>query len=148
MKGLSVMYKRMLFIFIIINFLISFNIFGMTSEDEINNSLNKITSYWNKGDLQAAMSFYLNSPDTEYISSHRVVGYKNILNNYITRFPNKNMMGHLEFNKVHILALSPSYALVSGRWILNREKKEKMGYFTLLFVNTKLGWKIKVDHSA
>jgi ketosteroid isomerase-like protein len=57
-------------------------------------------------------------------------------------------MGVLTFLEVEVAMVSKDAALVFGRWHLQRFSEEPQGRFTLLFKNTKDGWKIVYDHTS
>ena len=58
-------------------------------------------------------------------------------------------MGKLDFVIKDIKMISPSYALVTGKWRLVRnEKPDARAVFSLLFEKDNADWKIIVDHTS
>jgi ketosteroid isomerase-like protein len=112
-------------------------------------TMQAMTMAWNKGDLNAFVSYYKNSNTSTYVSSTIIVGYKNIAERYRTHYPDRHAMGKLSVSNLRIQLLSPVYAMVIGNWLLRRTGKHEIGgVFTLLWENTGKGWKIVVDHTS
>lgn len=133
--------------------LFSFNFAFAASQDDANkqlqNTLVQMKEAWNKGDIDAVMSAYKNSDSTLYLSSQVIHGYQNIKKRYLTNYPTRQDMGTVSFGNIDIKLLSPRYAMVIGQWHLTRPAKNDIGgVFSLLYENTKEGWKIIVDHSS
>jgi beta-aspartyl-peptidase (threonine type) len=103
---------------------------------------------WNRGDLESYMDGYQRSPDIVFVSGDRVTrGWKTVLDRYRRSYDTREKMGVLTFSDVEITMLSKDAAIVLGRWQL-RAKGESRGRFTLLFRNTKAGWRIVHDHTS
>jgi ketosteroid isomerase-like protein len=103
---------------------------------------------WNRGDLESYMDGYQRSPDIVFVSADRVTrGWKTVLDRYRRSYDTREKMGVLTFSDVEITMLSKDAAIVLGRWQL-RAKGEPRGRFTLLFRNTKAGWRIVHDHTS
>ncbi len=107
---------------------------------------------WNRGDVRGFMASYDESPETLFIGKAGVTrGHKQVLENYIKRYPNKDAMGTTTFSNLKVKLLGPEYAWVLGNWNLKRDAKaggEIGGVFTLLFHKTPKGWKIIADHTS
>jgi beta-aspartyl-peptidase (threonine type) len=104
---------------------------------------------WNRGDLEGYMDGYQRSPDIVFISGDRVTrGWKTVLDRYKRSYDTREKMGVLTFSDVEITMLGKDAAIVLGRWQLKRSKDEPRGRFTLLFRNTRAGWRIVHDHTS
>lgn len=100
---------------------------------------------WNKGDLEAYLSFYKNAPETEAILNGPVHGFEAIRNAMRQSFPNREAMGSLEQSSVEVRELGPNFALALGHYKLVRSRKnggEAEGNFTEVFEKTEDGWKL------
>ena len=106
---------------------------------------------WNKGDLDAYLSYYKNAPDTQAVLATLVRGLDNIRAAYRLNFPNKESMGEIDDSDVGVRALGDNFALATGRYHLTRSKKAggaAEGTFTELFEKTSAGWQIIFSEST
>ncbi len=100
---------------------------------------------WNNGDLDSYLSRFKDAKDTEAVLNGPVRGIANIRSAYHTSFPNKDAMGQLEQSEVEVRELGPTFALATGRYRLQRSKKnggEAQGAFTEILEKTADGWKL------
>lgn len=106
---------------------------------------------WNRGDIEAFAQSYKDSPDTLFITSSVNRGYEGLLESYRRSYPNKEAMGTLSFSELEVRPLDERFAVVVGRFRLERSKKDggnATGIFSLVFEKTDKGWKIIVDHTT
>jgi ketosteroid isomerase-like protein len=106
---------------------------------------------WNKGDLAAFASGYKDSPDTLFITHQVFRGFAGLLDEYKRDYPNKAAMGTLAYSDLEVHPLDENFAVVIGKYHLERGKKDGgnvEGLFSLVFENTDNGWKIVVDHTT
>lgn len=106
---------------------------------------------WNKGDLDAYLSHYKNSPDTQAVLATLVRGFDNIRNAYHVNFPNKDAMGSIEDSEVEVKELDDHFAIATGKYHLNRSKKAGGavdGTFMEVFEKTASGWQIVYSAST
>jgi ketosteroid isomerase-like protein len=104
---------------------------------------------WNRGDVRAFMDGYWNSPDVTFSGSSGVTrGWQAVLSRYQQRYATKEAMGQLDFSELEIRTLSPSSAMVLGRWHLTLASGDVAGVFTLVFQHFPSGWKIIHDHTS
>ena len=106
---------------------------------------------WNKGDLAAFASGYKDSPDTLFITHQVFRGFAGLLDEYKHDYPNKAAMGTLAYSDLEVHPLDENFAVVIGKYHLERSKKDGgnvEGLFSLVFENTDNGWKIVVDHTT
>jgi ketosteroid isomerase-like protein len=106
---------------------------------------------WNKGDLAGYVSGFKDSPDTLFITHQIFRGFAGLLDEYKRDYPNRAAMGTLSFSDLEVHPLDENFAVVTGRYRLERGKKEggnAEGLFSLVFENTDNGWKIVVDHTT
>jgi ketosteroid isomerase-like protein len=106
---------------------------------------------WNKGDLAAFASGYKDSPDTLFITHQVFRGFAGLLDEYKHDYPNKVAMGTLAYSDLEVHPLDENFAVVIGKYHLERGKKDGgnvEGLFSLVFENTDNGWKIVVDHTT
>lgn len=106
---------------------------------------------WNKGDLPAFIQGYKNSPDTLFVTHQVFRGVDGMLDEYRHNYPTKAIMGTLAFSELEVHPLDEKFAVVIGKYHLDRGKKEggpASGIFSLIFEKTDQGWKIIVDHTS
>jgi hypothetical protein len=122
--------------------------------DEIETLLADQVEAWNRGDVEAFMTGYWNSPDLRFASGDSVQqGWRQTLERYRQRYPDREAMGALSFEEIHIQMLSRDWALAFGRWRLERDNDRPGGLFTLLLqyredlLDTP-GWRIVHDHTS
>lgn len=105
---------------------------------------------WNKGDLEAFMSGYWNSPNLTFFSStSEANGWQAALDRYRKTYQSEgNEMGVLDFSNLKFEVLGPDAAFVRGHWHLKLTKGDQSGHFTLIFKRFPDGWKIIHDHTS
>jgi ketosteroid isomerase-like protein len=106
---------------------------------------------WNKGDLQAFIQGYKNSPDTLFVTHQVFRGVDGMLDEYRHNYPSRAAMGTLGFSELEVHPLDEKFAVVIGKYHLDRGKKDggnADGIFSLVFEKTDQGWKIIVDHTT
>lgn len=103
---------------------------------------------WNRGDLDAFMAAYWNSPELTFSSGGETTrGWDETLARYRRRYPDRETMGKLTFSKLETQMLGTDAAFTLGRWHLER-KVDAQGNFTLVWRKTENGWRIVHDHSS
>lgn len=111
--------------------------------------LNAQRDAWNKGDIEGYMDGYDRSDSTVFVSGDSVThGWKTVLERYKKGYDTREKMGELTFSDLEINFLNKDTAVVIGRWLLKRANDEPHGRFTLIFKNTKAGWRIIHDHTS
>jgi ketosteroid isomerase-like protein len=106
---------------------------------------------WNRGDMEAFMSGYWNSPDLTFFSgAHESDGWQAALDRYKKSYQGAgHEMGKLEFANLRIEMLGSEAAFVRGEFHLTMsDGKTPHGLFTLIVRKFPEGWKIVHDHSA
>ncbi len=106
---------------------------------------------WNRGDLAGFASGYKDAADILFIGSHVSRGHDELLNDYRKNYPNRDAMGTLGFSELEVRPLDEKFAVVVGKYHLDRGKKaggNADGIFSLVFEKTDAGWKIVVDHTT
>ena len=106
---------------------------------------------WNRGDIEAFSESYKNSPDTLFITNTVNRGFAGMVEAYKRDYPNKAVMGTLGFAELEVHPLDERFAVVIGKYHLERGKKEggnADGIFSLVLEKTDKGWKIIVDHTT
>ena len=106
---------------------------------------------WNKGDLDAFLVGYWNSPKVVFQSGgQRYDGWAAMRDRYRRRYQAEGRaMGRLEFSGLDIEPLGPETFLARGRWRLTMPDGTKPGgLFTLIFRKFPEGWKIVHDHTS
>jgi uncharacterized protein (TIGR02246 family) len=106
---------------------------------------------WNKGDLAGFASSFKDSADTLFITHQVFRGFAGLLDEYKHDYPNKNAMGNLSYSDLEVHPLDENFAVVIGKYHLERGKKDGgnvEGLFSLVFENTDNGWKIVIDHTT
>lgn len=106
---------------------------------------------WNKGDIDAFMKGYWNSPELTFYSGGNVTsGWDATLQRYRSRYEGEgHEMGKLDFSELEIHVLARDAAWVGGRWHLKMsDGKDLGGLFTLAFRKLPEGWRIVHDHTS
>ncbi|HEY3012107.1 MAG TPA: SgcJ/EcaC family oxidoreductase [Gemmatimonadales bacterium] len=128
----------------------------MTSSDpaglraEIAAQLERAASDWNRGDLDGFLSDYAPESTTTFVDGRRARhGFAFIRENYAPRFAPNAQRDSLHFEELEARRLSPTLALVTARFILQRSgRTTASGPFTLVMEQRPQGWKIIHDHSS
>jgi len=118
---------------------------------EIRAVLNAQVAAWNGGNLEVFMEGYWRSAELTFFSGDRKFsGWQAMLERYRKTYQGEGQaMGMLEFSELDIDLLSPSSALVRGRWKLTMPGgNQPGGLYTLIFRRFKNGWKIVHDHTS
>jgi uncharacterized protein (TIGR02246 family) len=111
--------------------------------------LNAQESAWNRGDVDAFLVGYWQSPELTFSGSSGVArGWDGVLARYKKNYPDKAAMGQLDFSELEFRFLGPDAALVLGRWHLKRENDDLGGVFSLVWQRFPDGWKIIHDHTS
>lgn len=119
--------------------------------EEIRQVIVKQQDAWNRGDLEAFMAGYRNSPELTFFSGARESkGWQAALDRYKKSYQGAgHEMGKLEFANLRIEMLGPEAAFVRGEFHLTMsDGKTPHGLFTLIFRRFPEGWKIVHDQSA
>jgi ketosteroid isomerase-like protein len=118
-------------------------------ETAIRGVLDEQVRAWNEGDIQKFLVGYARSESLRFASGGEVHrGWDALLQRYNRTYPDQAAMGRLTFSELDVTVLAKDAGLVFGKWQLDRENDVPYGYFTLLFSNTKDGWKIVHDHTS
>jgi ketosteroid isomerase-like protein len=115
-------------------------------EAEIRAVLDRQQADWNRGDIDAFVTGYENSPETTFSGKSFTRGYQKVLDNYKQRYPTREAMDSLEFSNIETRMIGATGALVTGRFTL--KGRGLSGNFTLVFRKTTAGWKIIHDHTS
>ena len=103
-------------------------------------------SAWDAGDIPGFMEGY--SDTICFISSRgRTCGRGAVTANYLKSYPDRSVMGDLEFKVHEVLPSGRSNAWVTGEWTLYREADTVQGGFSLFWAKEVVGWRIVRDHT-
>ena len=119
--------------------------------EEIRSVIAKQQEAWNRGDLEAFMAGYWNSPELTFFSGgHESKGWQAALDRYKKSYQSAgHEMGKLEFANLQIEMLGSDAAFVRGEFHLTMsDGKTPHGLFTLIFRKFPDGWKIVHDHTS
>ncbi|MBV9760910.1 MAG: SgcJ/EcaC family oxidoreductase [Acidobacteriaceae bacterium] len=136
---------------ILILLLAAASAFAGSSDQAIRGVLADQTRAWNRGDIDAFMSGYENSPRTVFMGKTVQRGYEAVRSRYHERYPTPEKMGQLTFSNLSIELLGADYASVTGEFQLARGAAaggNASGVFSLLFRRTSERWKIILDHTS
>jgi beta-aspartyl-peptidase (threonine type) len=107
------------------------------------------TADWNRGDIDAFMKGYWNSPAITFAGVSGVSrGWQTVLDHYHKNYPDRAAMGHLDFSEIEITPLGNDAALILGRWHLTRDAGPVGGIFSLVARRFPEGWRIIHDHTS
>src|SRR5579864_4200667 len=133
----------------LLSLLLAVPLLAATSQQQIQKVLDDQVAAWNRGDIRAFMEGYDKS--ATFVSTSITKGHDQVLANYVKRYPSREKMGALKFTGLDIRLLGADYAVVIGRFHLDRAAQaggESSGIFTLLFHQTSEGWRIILDHTS
>jgi len=115
----------------------------------INGVLRSQQVAWNRGDVDAFLVGYWQSPELTFSGTSGVSrGWDGVLARYKKSYPDRAAMGQLDFSGLEFRFLGPDAALVLGKWHLKRDKGDIGGVFTLVWQRFPNGWKIIHDHTS
>jgi uncharacterized protein (TIGR02246 family) len=120
-------------------------------EAAIRHLLDQQTTDWNRGDVDAFMKGYEDSPDTTFVGQTVQYGYATIRDRYRKLYTTPAAMGKLTFSHLAIRVLDANYATATGNFHLERTTAgggNADGIFSLLLKKETPGWKIILDHSS
>lgn len=105
---------------------------------------------WNSGDLAGFLSDYAAESTTTFVDGRRSQsGFDFIRRNYTPWFAPGARRDSLRFEEVKARRLSPTLALVTARYILERsDTTTSSGPFTLVMERRSGGWRILHDHTS
>lgn len=104
---------------------------------------------WNRGDVDAFLVGYWQSPELTFSGSSGIArGWDGVIARYKKNYPDRAAMGQLDFSELEFRFLEPDAALVLGKWHLKRETGDIGGVFTLVWQRFPEGWKIIHDHTS
>jgi ketosteroid isomerase-like protein len=115
----------------------------------INAVLQAQQAAWNRGDVDAFLVGYWQSPELTFSGSNGVSrGWDRVLARYKKNYPDRAAMGELDFSDLEFRFLGSGAALVLGKWHLKRDVGDIGGVFTLVWQKLPEGWKIIHDHTS
>ena len=104
---------------------------------------------WNKGAIDAFMEGYLKSGELIFSgASGPIYGWEATRERYKRVYSDREKMGKLKFDILHMLALSPTVIQMQGKFYLTRTIEDAQGYFTLNWVKVHDQWFIISDHTS
>src|SRR5215470_6950688 len=117
--------------------------------DAIRTVLNAQQAAWNRGDVDAFLVGYWQSPELTFSGSTGVSrGWDGVRDRYKKNYPDRAAMGELDFSELEFRFLGKDAALVLGKWHLKREMGDIGGVFSLVWQKFPEGWKIIHDHTS
>jgi hypothetical protein len=106
---------------------------------------------WNRGNLDAFSQSYKDAPDTLVVTRQINHGFAGLVEEYHHDYPTKAAMGTLTFSELEARPLDAQFAIVVGKYRLDRAKKEggnAEGLFSMVLEKTAKGWKVILDHTT
>jgi len=123
---------------------------GLFAQD-VRAVLDEQTAAWNRGDLEAFVETYENSPSITFLGKELSFGRDAVLARYKRSYNTPEKMGKLRFEVLTVNPLGPDHAMVLGKFFLTRTAAgggDATGHFTLLLHKGPKGWKIIHDHTS
>ena len=97
--------------------------------------------HWNKGDIDAFMKGYLKSDELVFSGAYGpIYGWEATRDRYKRTYSDREKMGELKFDVLHLLALSPTVIQLQGKFYLIRTIGDAQGFFTLNWIRVKEKW--------
>lgn len=106
---------------------------------------------WNRGDIDAFAQSFKDAPDTLVVTRQISRGFAGLVEEYRHDYPTRGAMGTLTYSELEARTLDAQFAIVLGKYHLDRSKKEggnADGVFTMVLEKTAKGWKIILDHTT
>ena len=128
--------------------------FSTPAADEIaiRKVLDDQVTAWNRGDLDGFMAGYWRDENLLFTSGGQMrKGWNATRERYVQRYFNPakpTERGELSFVELHVESLSPTAAVVRGRFLLKYSTKTDTGIFTLILRKMPEGWRIASDHTS
>lgn len=123
-----------------------------TPQDEIRSVLATQEQAWNRADIDAFMTTYLDSSEITFQGRSGITrGYAAVSDRYKKAYSTPEKMGRLKFSIDEVRLVTPDSALVLGGFALTRTTEaggDASGRFSLVLVKTPKGWKIVHDHTS
>lgn len=128
------------------------SLLAASPEQEIRALMQAQLDTWNRGDIEAFMTTYLDSPELSFTSTGGTTrGYRNVLERYRRNYSTRERMGTLAFTIDEVRLISSDVGLVLGQFRLDRSEAAggpASGRFSLVVKRTASGWKIVHDHTS
>ncbi|MDA0985562.1 MAG: nuclear transport factor 2 family protein [Bacteroidetes bacterium] len=104
---------------------------------------------WNAGDIDAFMEGYLKSDQLVFSgASGPIFGWEATRDRYKRTYSDRERMGVLKFDVLHLLALSETVVQLQGKFYLQRTSVDLQGFFTLNWILLNKQWYIISDHTS
>jgi beta-aspartyl-peptidase (threonine type) len=105
---------------------------------------------WNAGDLDAFLITYARDSATTFLTINGLTrGFDAIRSRYAARFEPGASRDSLSFAEVEVRALTPDWALVTARYVLERgDSVTATGPFTVVMRRQPEGWRMVHDHTS
>lgn len=111
--------------------------------------LNSQVAAWNRGDIDGFMQGYWKSDDLTFSSGGKTTrGWQATHDRYLSRYPNREVMGTLAFSELEAWRIDTDAALLLGRWRLTRTSDAVGGNFSLVMRRIDGQWRIIHDHTS
>jgi hypothetical protein len=135
--------------FIVSGFLFSQQVVSKRDSLAVVKVLFEQQDHWNKGDIDAFMEGYLKSDELVFSgASGPIYGWEATRDRYKRIYSDREKMGELKFDILHLLALSPTVIQLQGKFYLTRTIGDAQGFFTLNWIRVKEKWYIISDHTS
>ena len=106
---------------------------------------------WNQGNFDDFAKAFKVSPEDIFITNEVRKGFDQMLANYKGNYPTRESMGQLSYSELEPHILDARFAVVIGKYHLERGKKQggnADGLFSDIFEKTDKGWKIVINHTT
>lgn len=126
-------------------------VLAQDAESAIKQVLADQVSAWNRGDIDAFMQGYKDSPETTFIGKTVHHGWQQVMQRYKASYSTKEAMGTLAFSDLMVRMLGAEHAVVTGKYHLTRSAAgggDASGIFSLVWEKSAEGWKIILDHTS
>ncbi|OUU21948.1 MAG: hypothetical protein CBC08_01895 [Flavobacteriaceae bacterium TMED48] len=135
--------------FIVSGFLFSQQVVSKRDSLAVVKVLFEQQDHWNKGDIDAFMEGYFKSDELVFSgASGPIYGWEATRDRYKRIYSDREKMGELKFDVLHLLALSPTVIQLQGKFYLTRTIGDAQGFFTLNWIRVKEKWYIISDHTS
>jgi beta-aspartyl-peptidase (threonine type) len=117
---------------------------------EIRTLLEESARGWNAGDLDAFLITYARDSAITFLTTGGMIrGFDAVRARYAPRFGPDAVRDSLRFTDLEVRALTPDWALVTARYVLERgDSVTATGPFTVVLRRRPEGWRMIHDHTS
>ncbi|MBV9488432.1 MAG: SgcJ/EcaC family oxidoreductase [Verrucomicrobia bacterium] len=122
-----------------------------TETQAIGQLIEEMYASWNRHNIEAFMtSFWQSDELLTVIDDEMFYGWNALYRSYVNGYPDRNAMGSITLNRIHVKLLRPDFAVVVTWWTFEYLPRpaEIAGSSTMNLQKFPDGWRIVFTHSV